>query len=231
MEYGQRNTTATSISPGGVSGVQYILYVAEPALVGSRVLASGGVPIALSDTGSAIQINIDISSLTEDSTPDTANDFVMTYDASAGGHKKVKLSSIGLVISYVIHGNAGADATWTNMPAAATLLFGSTRHIGRLDLSKRTQVRFVMTKGSVAGASGSKIILRYYTAWSSTVGDYLDIGTSEVSLATDGGIDGLVTSWVDLAAGAKADVWIAVVGSGGDGALDPTFGTIRAEFR
>ncbi len=134
-------------------------------------------------------------------------------------------------LTYVIHGNAGADATWTNMPLAATLLFGSTRHIGQLDLSKRTQARFMMTKGSVAGASGSKIILRYHTAWSSNVGDYLDIGTSEVSLPTNGGIDGLVTSWIDLAAGAKADVWIAVVGSGGDGALDPTFGTIRAEFR
>lgn len=117
------------------------------------------------------------------------------------------------------------------MPLAATLLFGSTRHIRKLDLTNYTQARLTMTKASIAGVSGSKLILRYRTAWSSTASDYSDIGTSEVSLAADGGIDGLVSSWVDLASGAKADVWIAVVGTGGDGATDPTFGTISAEFR
>jgi len=35
-----------------------------------------------------------ISGLTEDTTPDAANDFVATYDASASGNKKVKLTNI-----------------------------------------------------------------------------------------------------------------------------------------
>jgi hypothetical protein len=35
-----------------------------------------------------------INALTEDASPDTANDFVVTYDASASGPKKVKLSAI-----------------------------------------------------------------------------------------------------------------------------------------
>lgn len=134
-------------------------------------------------------------------------------------------------LTHVIHGNGGADATWSMMPLAATLLFGSTRHIRKLDLTNYTQSRLTMTKASVAGAAASKIILRYHTAWSATVGDYSDIGTSEISLATSGGIDGFVSSWIDLASGAKADVWIAVVGSGGNGVLSPTFGTISAEFR
>lgn len=134
-------------------------------------------------------------------------------------------------LTHIIHGNGGTAATWTNMPAAATLLFGANLHIRKLDLTNYTQARLVMTKGSVAGVAGSKIILRYYTAWSATASDYLDIGTSEISLATDGGADGLVSSWVNLAAGAKADVWIGVIGTGGDGAVDPTFGTISAEFR
>lgn len=134
-------------------------------------------------------------------------------------------------LTHVIHGNAGADLTWTNMPLAATLLSGSTRHIRKLDLTNYTQCRLTMTKGSVAGAAASKLMLRYHTAWSSTVGDYVDIGTSEVSLAASGGIDGLVSAWIDLVSGAKGDVWVAMVGSGGDGALDPTFGAISAEFR
>lgn len=134
-------------------------------------------------------------------------------------------------LTHIIHGNGAADATWANMPAAATLFASSARHVRKLDLTNYTQARLTMTKASVAGVAGSKIILRYYTAWSATASDYLDIGTSEISLATDGGIDGLVSSWVDLAAGAKADVWIGVIGTGGDGAVDPTFGTISAEFR
>lgn len=135
-------------------------------------------------------------------------------------------------LTHVIHGNAGADATWTNMPLADTLFAGSTRHIRKLDLTNYTQCRLTMTKASVAGAAASKLILRYKAdPWSATVGDYSDIGTSEVSLAASGGIDGLVSSWIDLVAGAKGDVWIALVGSGGDGALDPTFGAISAEFR
>lgn len=134
-------------------------------------------------------------------------------------------------LTHVIHGASGQVATFTNMPAAATLLFSSTLHIRKLDLTNYTQARMTMAKGGTAGALGSKLILRYRTAWSSTASDYSDIGTSEVSLAADGGIDGLVSSWVGLASGAKADVWIAVVGTGGDGATDPTFGTISAEFR
>jgi len=41
----------------------------------------------------------------------------------------------------------------------------------------------------------------------------------------------LVTSWIDLAAGAKADVFITLDGSGGDGVLDPAFGNIYAQFK
>lgn len=134
-------------------------------------------------------------------------------------------------LTHIIHGNGATAATWTNMPAAATLLFGATLHVRKLDLSNYTQARMTMTKGSVAGVAGSKINLRYFTAWSATASDYLAIGTSEISLATDGGADGLVSSWVNLAVGAKADVWVAVIGTGGNGVVDPTFGTISAEFR
>ena len=35
-----------------------------------------------------------IADLAEDTTPDIANDFVETYDTSAGAHKKVKLANL-----------------------------------------------------------------------------------------------------------------------------------------
>ena len=41
----------------------------------------------------------------------------------------------------------------------------------------------------------------------------------------------LATAWINLAAGAKADVYVDIVGSGGDAALDPAFGSVVAEFK
>ena len=125
----------------------------------------------------------------------------------------------------------GAATTWTNMPLAATFLFGSHRHVMRVDLSTYTQVRFSVNKQATAGAAAAKLVLRYRASFSTTVGDYSDIGTSEVSVAINTTNNVLVTNWIDLAAGAKADVFMAVVGSGGDGVIDPTFGSIIAEFK
>lgn len=89
----------------------------------------------------------------------------------------------------------------------------------------------IINKQGTSGAANSKLILRYRTAFSTTVGDYSDIGTSEVSAAVNTTNTVLATNWIDLAAGAKADVYIAVVGSGGDGAIDPVFGSISAQFK
>ena len=41
-----------------------------------------------------IQASLDVNTLTEDTSPDLANDFVPTYDANVGTHKKVKLNKI-----------------------------------------------------------------------------------------------------------------------------------------
>ncbi len=41
----------------------------------------------------------------------------------------------------------------------------------------------------------------------------------------------LATAWTDLVAGAKADVFIAPLCSGGDGVLDPVVGNITAQFK
>ena len=64
-----------------------------------------------------------------------------------------------------------------------------------------------------------------------TVANYVDIGTSEVSVAVNVQNSFLATAWINLAAGAKADVYVDIVGSGGDAALDPAFGSVVAEFK
>jgi hypothetical protein len=65
------------------------------ALKSLSVTATEGVQRSSgSDLSAAAQFKLDISGLTQDSTPDSANDYVATWDASASAHKKVKLSDL-----------------------------------------------------------------------------------------------------------------------------------------
>ena len=129
-----------------------------------------------------------------------------------------------------IHSDS-ALATWTNMPIALAFFLGSHRHITRADLSGYTQARLIVNKQATAGAAASKLILRYRTAFSITVADYLDIGASEVSIAVNTTNNVLATAWINLVAGSKADIFLCLAGSGGDGTLDPAFGNIFAQFK
>lgn len=117
------------------------------------------------------------------------------------------------------------------MPAADTFLVGSHRHVLKIDLTNFTQCRLVVNKQGTAGGASSKLILKYATSFSTTVGNYSNIGTSEVSVATNNTNTVTATAWTNLAAGAIADVFICVSGSGGDGVLDPVFGLIAAQFK
>ena len=159
-------------------------------------------------------------------------DYVWIWDSVTGLLKKLSWASLKPVLTIPISLAAAAAAAWTNMPSAATFLFGSARHVVKADLTNYSQVRYVVNKQTVAGASGSKLIVRYKTStYSETVGDYSDIGTSEVSVAVNVTSTLLDTGWINLASGAKADVNIAIVGSGGDGTLDPVFGNMLIMFR
>lgn len=128
-----------------------------------------------------------------------------------------------------------AALVWTNMPTALSFWLSTAtvaKGVERVDLTGYTQVRLRVNKQGTAGASASKLILRYKAApFTQAVANYSDIGVSEVSVAVNVTNTYLETAWINLAAGAKADVFLALVGSGGDGALDPAFGTVTAEFK
>lgn len=133
-----------------------------------------------------------------------------------------------LVVPFLVD---AAALTWTNMPLAETLFNGSHRHVLKVDLTNFTQVRLVVNKQATAGAAASKLILKYATSFQTSPGNYSAIGASEVSVATNNQNTVTSSAWINLVAGAKADVFLAVTGSGGDGALDPTFGSIVAQFK
>lgn len=124
-----------------------------------------------------------------------------------------------------------AGFTLTNMAAALNFLNASHRYAGKADLTNFTQCRLVVNKQGTAGAAASKIILRYRTAFDVTAANWLDIGVSEVSCAINVQNTVVASAWVNLAAGAKADVFVTPLMSGGDGVLDPVIGNVTAQFK
>lgn len=68
--------------------------VGENVLHSSVVLTAGEGLLGGGDITVARSFSIDLDGLTEDLTPDDTADFVMAYDASAGGLKKVKMENL-----------------------------------------------------------------------------------------------------------------------------------------
>lgn len=145
-----------------------------------------------------------------------------TFAAPPGG------SSPQLIVPFIAEGANAAD---TNATAAARFFQGSHRHVQRVDLTNMTEVRFLVNRQATNGAAGYTLELRYHTAHATTIGTYSQIGTSAVSVNCVTANTYYQTAWIALAAGAKADVYLAIQGSGGDGVLDPAHGSIVAHFR
>lgn len=123
----------------------------------------------------------------------------------------------------------GAGVTLSDVAAADAFLAKSSRNVQQIDLTPYTQVRMTV-RVTTAATAGTKLVATYYTAFSTTVGDYVAIGTSAVECALDA--TGTITSsWIDLAAGAKADVFTTIKQTGGDGATDPVIAFLTLQFR
>lgn len=117
------------------------------------------------------------------------------------------------------------NVTWTNMPAAATELFGVVHRRARIDLTYASQIR-LMARVSTLGYSTSILYAQYSTDESA----WVTLTTN--SLAIGGGSAGTrVTAWENIPTGALADVFVRIMGSGGDGVVDPILGTIQLQVR
>lgn len=132
-----------------------------------------------------------------------------------------------------IHADAGANWTLTNSPNAERFQGNVPgRAIRWLPLTGYTQVRL---RGVVVTSSASvntpKIrILHRNGAYSTTLGDYSAIGSSEVSISLTGTGE-KDSGWINLVAGAQAEVFVAVTELGGDGAADPALGYVQLYFK
>lgn len=100
-----------------------IQQVGAQKLLGNAGTATATVSeVGLSNGLAIVGSNIELSqgSISEDTAPDVANDFVYAYDASAGTNKKVKMNKVGNVISPLnSQGAGGLSAIDFNIPSSA----------------------------------------------------------------------------------------------------------------
>jgi hypothetical protein len=141
-----------------------------------------------------------------------------------GDQSASKVHSVPFVAS-------GSTVTWTAMPAAATFFNGNSGIATRDNLTAYTQARLVVNKQGTACNTGGTIALQYANGTPLTVGNYITIGRSAVSVACDTTNAVQDSGWIDLVNAAQNDVYLSVVGATGNGAISPVFGNITAYFR
>jgi hypothetical protein len=117
-------------------------------------------------------------------------------------------------------------ATW-GIPAAITFLFAQTAYCYRVALGGFTQARMSVARGSTAFPAGTKLGVYYSAAWNATASAWTATGT-EVSPLTAN--VPAVSAWVDLPVGARGDVYLTVMGYGGN-TTAAQIGGILVEFR
>jgi hypothetical protein len=150
-----------------------------------------------------------------------------------GAWKELHKPSVArLPIPFSFHADGSANITLTNQATAEQFLGNSNRNITVLDLSGKADVKLVARiVTNSASVNSPRIIAKYRTTFSTTVGDYVNIGTSEVSCSMSS--TGIVqTSWIPLAAGARiASCFVTITQIGGDAAADPALGPITLWVR
>lgn len=150
------------------------------------------------------------------------------------------LMALAQAISYIMYTNGGtqksvefvqAGEVLTNLAAAATLLRASIASAKLVDLTDFTEVRIVAATAGVAGPAGAKVAARFKTTLGADAAAYAAIGTSAVEALIDDTDLVVASAWIPLAAAAKAEVYVAIITSGGDGAIDPAVGSVEVQFR
>jgi hypothetical protein len=116
---------------------------------------------------------------------------------------------------------------WANMPAAVTEMFGAPYGRIKIDLTHATYYRIVVMQ-TVAGLAGADINLQYST--NNSTYQAADTGAAgELDVGSGTGVK--IGAWAELAAGAKGDVWLRLVGKQGNGVADPAFQSVRIQFK
>jgi len=120
--------------------------------------------------------------------------------------------------------SAVAGATWSNVPAALTELGNDSGARQKLDLSNVSQVRLSCRVRSLS-SPGSPVFRVQYSSdevtWNTLTGNACDMSS----------VGTRATAWEEIPAGAKADVVVRVVESGGNGSGSLTYGALALQVK
>lgn len=120
--------------------------------------------------------------------------------------------------------------TATNSTLAPQFFANSFGYVTYQDLSSYTGIRFIVNKVTTAGATNSAIFIRYLGHESTTPAQYLPITSPEMRVPTNNTNRITISGFNPIVDGAKSGVYLALITSGGDGALDPIFGNTSVMF-
>ena len=122
---------------------------------------------------------------------------------------------------------SGAPQTANNAPANISFFNSSNTYVTKMDLTGKKRAR-LHGRVSTAGTATSLLLVRYATTFSTTAGSYSLMGSTEIQIGTNttGHFD---SGWINLVAGAKADVFIGLFTLNGDGAADPVVNQVVFE--
>ncbi len=238
MQFAQINTTVAYTAGDGIdiSGNSISVGTGE---VTSSMLAGSIADSKLSTITTADKVAWDavnktgstLDSIADVNTTDVAEGSCLVYDSGTTSWVDSVCTSndgTGAVTStYNLFFGNGSSITWTNMPAAVNPFAGSVGYYKKSDLSAVSQYRIVVGYRAGTVAAGADLNLQYYngSAWVAA-----DTGAAgELSIAGSAGQK--VGAWADLAAGAKGDVMLRIVGKDGDAVQDPTFWGLYVEFK
>ena len=146
--------------------------------------------------------------------------------STATDYEGIQTRTLATVTETVTMLADGASVTWLRQLADLTEFLGLTQHRTKKYLAFANEVRLIVNVTAAGANTPAKIRAQYSTDQNTWY--YLD-GSSGPSVDISGA--GLkVSDWVDLASGAKGDVFLCIVGIDGDGNADPKFGSIFLEF-
>jgi hypothetical protein len=140
----------------------------------------------------------------------------------AGGAAASVVPANALVISC-----GGTVISWAT-PLALTEFLAQTWHRAKHDLTNATQARLIVVFPTGVLGAVTPTYAGQYSTNSGVSWSYLD-GASGPSLVQAPGL--VASAWITLAAGAKADVWLRIVGLGGDGATAITVGSVYLQVK
>lgn len=123
--------------------------------------------------------------------------------------------------------------TLTNALQADGFIAASNAYIAKADLRPYRQVRLTGRIATVsASANSPRLQLRYHTAMSTTVGNYIQLGASSVEISMFTGQTMADSGWIDIKEAARIEnCFLALCNIGGDGAADPIVNNVIAHFR